>query len=408
MVYLAVFGGQSFDFPQSVALDSAGRAVVVGSTSSSDFPLTEGMTLSKPTGQDWMVFVRKLTEDGSHPVYSTLLGGKGRSYGSAVASDKAGNVCVGGSTMAANFPVTSSAAQTKFGGAGGRRGSGDAFVAKFDPAGKLLYASYFGGASDEGATAVAINGAGECIIAGFTASKDLPVTRKAAYSKKPPNGVSGFLAQFSANGERIVYGTYLPHDVLTMTVDGDGFCYAAGTGWLTKIGLNGKRAVWSSSIGAKDGDYARALAIDADGHVRVVMEDKQGGKGSIVRVRKRDGSLAGAIAFGDREYTAIYGVAVDAGGRLWITGGSGQPEQAFVALLDSDGRELLRRGPGNAHELRARTIALDGAGNAIVAGQTAAKEETAEEVFVWKLRINTATGRTANQTQTGTLATILR
>ena len=72
-------------------------------------------------------------------VYSTYLGGSGADYGYGIAVDSSGNAYVTGYTASTNFP-TMNPLQPSYGG------SGDAFVAKINPAGSaLVYSTYLGG-----------------------------------------------------------------------------------------------------------------------------------------------------------------------------------------------------------------------------------------------------------------------
>jgi hypothetical protein len=73
--------------------------------------------------------------------YSTYLGGSGFDQGYAIAVDSLGNAYVTGQTAAIDFPTTSGAFQTEYGG-------GDAFIAKLNPSGSaLVYSTYLIGAS---------------------------------------------------------------------------------------------------------------------------------------------------------------------------------------------------------------------------------------------------------------------
>ena len=59
----------------------------------------------------------------------------------SLALDPSGRVVLSGYTLSTNFPVTSSAFQTKYGG------NTDAFISVLDTAkGELVYSTYFGGA----------------------------------------------------------------------------------------------------------------------------------------------------------------------------------------------------------------------------------------------------------------------
>src|SRR5260370_25729139 len=85
----------------------------------------------------------ELLEDRTVPSglgFSTYLGGGSNDYAYAVAVDHTGNTYVAGLTTSINFPTTKGALQPRFGG-----GNTDAFVAKFDANGALLYSTYLGG-----------------------------------------------------------------------------------------------------------------------------------------------------------------------------------------------------------------------------------------------------------------------
>src|SRR5262249_44463852 len=107
----------------------------------------------------------------------SYLGGSGDDQGTAITTDPAGNVYVTGVTTSSNFP-TSAAAQ---GALGGR---GDAFITKFSPAGKLVYSTYLGGSAQDNATAIAVDPAGNAYVAGFTSSVNFPTKNPAQQSLK--------------------------------------------------------------------------------------------------------------------------------------------------------------------------------------------------------------------------------
>src|SRR5947209_3767888 len=71
-------------------------------------------------------------------VYSSYLGGNSFDVPTATAADAAGNVYVAGYTESGNFPTTGGALQRSYGG------GTDAFVAKFDRLGQLVYSTYLG------------------------------------------------------------------------------------------------------------------------------------------------------------------------------------------------------------------------------------------------------------------------
>jgi len=97
---------------------------VTGITSSTNLPTVGAFQMTFGGGVD-DAFVTKLNPGGSALVYSTYLGGSGADVGIGIAVDSAGSAYVTGTTTSANFPTTSGAFQTTFGG-----GIENAFVAK--------------------------------------------------------------------------------------------------------------------------------------------------------------------------------------------------------------------------------------------------------------------------------------
>src|SRR5690606_37167023 len=83
--------------------------------------------------------------------YSPYPCGTGYDEARGIAVDASGNAYVTGHTASANFP-THGALQATNGG-----GGSDAFVAKLNAAGSaLVFATYLGGSSDDGAHAIAV------------------------------------------------------------------------------------------------------------------------------------------------------------------------------------------------------------------------------------------------------------
>ncbi len=127
LVYSTYLGGNGNEFGQAIAVDNNGNAIVAGPT--------EGFTppgfpcLTSKGGVD--IFVAKLNPAGSSLIDITLLGGTGSDNTSAIAVDSNGDVYVEGTTFSNDFPTTTGAFQTAFGG-----GGNDAFVTKLTLSGQ--------------------------------------------------------------------------------------------------------------------------------------------------------------------------------------------------------------------------------------------------------------------------------
>src|ERR1022692_4514754 len=160
-VFAALLGGSGQDFATSVASDAQGNVYVAGLTYSPDFRVTPGAVQTK-FGGTCDAFVAKLGPDGK-VIWSTYLGGILDDWATGVALDSAGNVLVTGYTRSGNFPLVN-ASKSSLNGINGD--DFDAFVAKLDPSGsKLLYSTFLGGPSDDGAAGIAVDMAGDAYVA---------------------------------------------------------------------------------------------------------------------------------------------------------------------------------------------------------------------------------------------------
>src|SRR5204862_312871 len=172
-VYSTFLGGSGGDDASGFAVDAAGNAYVTGGTNSTDFPTTPGAFQPALAGpQD--IFVTKLNPVGA-PVYSTYLGGSATEGGAHIAVDVSGNAYVTGTTGSTDFPTTPGAFQPTFGG-NTFGGAIDGFVTKLGPAGAPVYSTFLGGSGVEGALGIAVDGAGNAYVAGFTQSTNFPTT----------------------------------------------------------------------------------------------------------------------------------------------------------------------------------------------------------------------------------------
>jgi len=196
LIYSTLIGGSKEDGAagkHGLALDKAGRAFVVGFTSSHDFPTTPKAFQRRYGGgttgtwrQTGDRFIATVSADGSRVEAATLLGGNARDGGEGIEVDAAGRVYLGGLTYSSSFPVTPNAFQSRFGGAARRHGpmwgGGDATVVVFSPdLRRTIFSTYMGGRGEDLFRACAVTDKGEIVLAGSTTSRDWP-TKNAAKS----------------------------------------------------------------------------------------------------------------------------------------------------------------------------------------------------------------------------------
>lgn len=121
LLYSSFLGGSFRSSVNAIAVDSAGRAFLVGSTCSSNFPTTRSAMLQMAPGSDKIDacdgFLAWLNPEGSCLEYGTYLGGTREDAATAVALAPGGDVVyVGGYTFSPDFPITGTAPQLKLNG----------------------------------------------------------------------------------------------------------------------------------------------------------------------------------------------------------------------------------------------------------------------------------------------------
>jgi gliding motility-associated-like protein len=246
-------GGAANELPHSLVVNDAGELWIYGTTGSSDYPVTptayDGSFAAGPNetvtgvaftlGSD--LFVSQLSADGSTLLASTYVGGTANdglntgategNYGDhargEIVLDDLGRPVVASCTRSADFPTSTGAFQTAFGG-----GLQDAVLFRLSAdASALEWSTYLGGSGDEGAYSVKLSASGEAIVAGGTESPDFPTT-PGVLSPGPAGGLDGWLARMSTDGSSMLAGTYLgspQYDQAYFTaLDADGNIYLCG------------------------------------------------------------------------------------------------------------------------------------------------------------------------------------
>jgi uncharacterized repeat protein (TIGR01451 family) len=197
LVYSTYLGGSDgTDYGKSIAVDSSGNAYVTGAASSTDFPTTPGaFQTTYIAGGAGGSFVTKLNPSGSGLAYSTYLSGHGYAEGNGIAIDSSGDAYATGVTSSTDFPTTSDAYQTAYGG-----GTSNAFVTKLNPSGSgLVYSTYLGGSNgaDYGKS-ITVDSGRNIYVAGGASSTNFPTT-PGAYQAANAGNSDAFIAMIALN-----------------------------------------------------------------------------------------------------------------------------------------------------------------------------------------------------------------
>src|SRR5207244_3103307 len=108
--FSSYLGGNSDDYGNAVALDSAGNAYVAGSTTQGAFQTALGGSGgSSGMGGSTDAFVSQLNPAGSALSFSSYLGGSSNDSANGVALDQSGNIYLTGQTSSTDFPTRGAA-----------------------------------------------------------------------------------------------------------------------------------------------------------------------------------------------------------------------------------------------------------------------------------------------------------
>jgi hypothetical protein len=366
LIYSTYLGGSNEDYGAAIAVDANGHAYVAGYTYSTDFPVQNALQSVNAGG--WDAFVTELSADGTSLIYSTYWGGTLDDVGTGIAVDSGGNAYLSGYTDSTDFPVSSGAFQTTFGG-----GAHNAFVVRLNPGGAQAgYSTYLGGSGDDYAYAVAVGTLGDAYVAGATNSTDFLTA-----SAWQPNFAGGQCG----------------------TAPNTFPCYDA---FVCKLDPAGSALIFSTYLGGTGSDYGYAIALDASSNAYVTgyttskdfpttpgaFEQTYGGSYDVF-VSKLNGAgstLDYSTYLGGSGTQVAYGIAVDSNGSAYLTGynyggnfPTVNPEQAqnagfydaFVSVLDPTGSYLsFSTYLGGSQDDFGHGIALDPSGNVYVAGAT--------------------------------------
>lgn len=352
----------------------------------------------------------------------------------AMAVDTAGDTYLTGSTTSTSFPATAGALQSQFTGGTcevipGLHGvpltlpCANAFVIKLDPAGKVLFATYFGGNGNQtGASAICVDASGNVYLGGTTSPNTVnqpntfPVTVGAAFTSVADGG--GFVAKLDSSGTALVYSTLLPVNppalalqrAIAMALDPAGEVYIAtttagalsfpttpgafqpsppanpnGSGVVAKLNASGSALLYATYLAGNGLSIPQGIAIDAAGDAFVAgftqADDFPVTPGAfqtdyfpsaeymqfVTKLNSQGTSLVYSTFLGaTRNYAS--GIKVDAQNGAYVVAmdGSALSSGGYLSHLSADGSALFYS--TYVPTVTAMDLALDSAGSAFVAG----------------------------------------
>jgi uncharacterized repeat protein (TIGR01451 family) len=407
LLYASYLGGSGDDRGKGIALQpgEAGcppdcSVYIVGETNSTEttFPKTIGPDLTHNVGVD--AFVAKLNPAGTALVYAGFIGGSGNDKGNGIAVDSDGNAYITGETNSTQttFPDGNGFGLSLPGPDKTHNGGIDAFVARVKADGSGLdYAGYVGGLENDRGNGIALQpGETGCppdcsvYIVGETSSDRTTFLDANGFGAVPGFdrtynlGVDAFVVKVTADASGLDYATYVGGSLddrgLGIAVDSAGNAYITGEtnsgqtsfpdgngfsavpgfdhtqnggvdAFVAKLNAAGTALLYASYVGGSGDDKGNGIAVDGLGNAYVT------GETNSTETTFPDGNGFDAVPGPDRTQNG----GVD----------------AFVAAFNAAGTGFLYATYlGGSGDDRGKGIALDGAADAYVVGETSSTETT--------------------------------
>lgn len=380
LIWSTYLGGSGQDRATAIATDRQQFFYVTGVTNSTDFPVTKNAVQPELVGQGTNAFVAKFNAFGKL-IWCTYLGAGG-SQANSIAVDSTGNIFVGGYTGA---PAPT-----------------DGFVMELNPTGTaVLYSATIGGSGTDSIESIALLG-DEVYAAGYTNSKDFPVTSGAVEKNCGPactDYFNGFVAKLGASG--VSYATYLGGTQTTVAnttfnvgigiaVDSAGNAYITGTTNTIDFPVT-SNAFQKIYGGTTDLPNGVAACLD------FLNGQFPCGDAYVVKLNPTGTAITWATYLGGSTADMGYSIKLDAKGNIWVggytqsyacstcnpvhvpfptTSNAYQPVKgggldSFLSEISPDGSKLLYSTYyGGSDDEEAFGMTLDAQGNGYLAGRT--------------------------------------
>lgn len=361
LIYSTYLGGNSSDFGDDIAVDSSGRAYLVGEVLSTDFPVKNAFQDTRYGFCDG--YITCLSADGGDLEFSTFLGGSDNDVVYSIAIDNNGDIYLSGGTSSFDFPGAPYPHKIR---------PYDVFVAKMPhDASGFIYCKAWGGSRHDSGYAIALDPTGCAYVAGVTTSPDFPTVNPIIVLADDSN--KGFITKLSADGSEIVYSTYIGGTVGGLTgipddgcyglaVDSSGHAYVTGfanardfpvtnnafqgelqgeDAFVAKLSLDGGSFVYCTYLGGSYWEIGQEIGVNSSGNVAVTG------------------------------YTSSFDFPVKEAYQDHFGGGTVDDYDLFLTMLSPDGSELIYSTyfGGSDWDL-VQSLHLDDNGNAYVVGRT--------------------------------------
>jgi len=281
--------------------------------------------------------------------WAKRIGGIGDEQARKTAVDVCGNIYVTGWFSSSTLTIGS----TMLTNAGGR----DAFIAKYDPSGNVMWAKSIGAEGDELPRGITAQGQGNVYVTGIFTSSSVAI----GSANLANSGIqSGFTARMDAQGN-VIWATGIGGSgslyTFSCVTDSSGICHVVG-----RFSPNDTVRIGSTSLISTVGERAFLATYDSLGNA--LWARGFGESGSIAATDVAvDGS--GNTYLGGYFYSDTLAIDTITLVQSGIHTGGGD---AYIAEYDQNGNVKSARIFGGSGNISAWGITADGFGNSYVAG----------------------------------------
>ncbi|MHB8773334.1 MAG: hypothetical protein ACYC7J_20280 [Syntrophales bacterium] len=276
--------------------------------------------------------------------------------------------------------------------------NGDAWIAKADSGGQVLWQYRFGGTGEDAFAAATAAGGGDTVLAGITWSAgagkaDVLVLRVG------PSGTPVWQKTYGSSGSDIAGSI--------RTCPDGGFILAGHSesfgnsdqAWVLKLGSDGA-VQWQKAYGGTGDDWAHSVRPAGDGGYIVAgttWSFEAGKSDAWVLKLTADGTVQWERRIGGPEFDDGYDVLPLAGGGYLLagatrsfgsggTGPGGTPNpDAWLVRFDASGAVVWQKTYGGTGMDEARTLALSSDDMVLVAGYTSSFGPGKSDMWMWKV-----------------------
>ncbi len=255
LIWSTYLGGSAYELATHVEIDQDDNIIIIGHTTSTDFPDTEDVT---PTGkEEGDPFVTIYSPDGE-VILSKLFVPDEIDGIEHTDVDSEGNLVVAGSTSYPTMYCTDDAFQTEL------QGETDGYVRIVSSdLEEVIFSTFIGGNGDEYLGEVDVGEDDSIYVSGTTHSDDLPVTPNCIRDEYMGDPFDNFIAKISPN-RNIVTLTYFGGSDIDHVF---GICEGPHSDSIAFVGRT-----WSPDYPVTDNAYMSTYQAEADGYLTVIDE----------------------------------------------------------------------------------------------------------------------------------------